>query len=207
MPVGHPARPLGDDAVPDQVDASRAGAVTSAADFDVESLPLEKLRKVRQLLTERENQVSYWRRIIQARLDLLRDGAVKRGVTVEGLHRILSQQMGANSRKGILSVQPQGDQPLAGLDHLWNRGINGADDDQLELELVAAERELSEERTRLFGLIDAATQELVRRYREDPSLVLSALPRRSQRPAPLGNGSSTAGRFHAAIDTITFFVK
>ena len=104
MPVGHPARPLGDDAVPDQVDASRAGAVTSAADFDVESLPLEKLRKVRQLLTERENQVSYWRRIIQARLDLLRDGAVKRGATVEGLHRILSQQMGANSRKGILSV-------------------------------------------------------------------------------------------------------
>lgn len=185
MPVGRTTRPIEGAAVPDQVDASRSDDGSAAIDLDVERLSLPQLREIRRILTERESQVSYWRRIIQARLDLLRDGAVKRGATVEGLQRILSQQMGANSRKGILSLQPQGEQPLAGLDHLWNRGINGSEDDQLEFELTAAERELSEERTRLFGLIDAATQELVRRYREDPTLALSALPQRKARPAPL----------------------
>lgn len=185
MPVGRTTRPIGDDAVPNQVDAARSDGGFAELDLDVASLTLAQLREIRRVLTERESHVSYWRRIIQARLDLMRDGAVKRGATVEGLQRILSQQMGANSRKGILSLQPQGDQPLAGLDHLWNRGINGVEDEQLELELIAAERDLSEERTRLFGLIDAATQELVRRYRDDPSLALSALPQRKTRPSPL----------------------
>lgn len=154
-------------------------------DFDAGSLSLTQLREVRRVLTERESQVSYWRRIIQARLDLLRDGAVKRGATVEGLHRILSQQMGANTRKGILSLQPLGGQPIEGLDQLWNRGMNDADGEQLKARLVAVELELSAERSRLFRLIDAATAELIGRYRAEPSLALSALPQRKVRPSPL----------------------
>ncbi len=189
MPLDSSVGPVEDDVLPSQLDASQADAQPFGGggepDLDVTVLPLAQLREIRRILTERESRVSYWRRIIQARLDLLRDGAVKRGASVEGLQRILSQQMGANSRKGMLSVQPPGGQPIAGLNHLWNRGINGADDEQLELELVAAERELSAERSRLFGLIDAATAELIARYHVEPTLALSALPQRKVRPSPL----------------------
>lgn len=175
--------------VPDQTqvhdDSNRQAAANAFANIDFTTLALTDLRDIRRQLTEREHQVSYWRRIIQARLDLLREGAAPRGTTVEGLHRILSQQMGTNSRKGMLKVRPDQDQPMAGLDHLWHRSINGNEDDLLEADLRQAEHQLSIERTRLFGLIDAATAELISRYREDPMLALSALPHRTNRPSPL----------------------
>ena len=40
-----------------------------SAEFD--HLPLPALRSYRQTLTAEENRVSYWRRLIQARLDLI----------------------------------------------------------------------------------------------------------------------------------------
>jgi hypothetical protein len=176
---------VGSGSVPEQVAASRSEFAQPFADLDVTNMTLDQLRQMRKILTERESQISYWRRIIQARLDLLRDGALKRGATIEGLQRILSQQMGVNNRKGILSVMPEEDQPMAGLDHLWHRGINSQDDEELERDLIAAERQLSSIRSELHGMIDAATGELVARYREDPLLALTALPTRVQRPSPL----------------------
>jgi len=74
---------------------------------------------------------------------------------------------------------------MDGLDHLWQRGINSQDDEQLEKDLIAAERQLSSIRGDLHSMIDAATGELVARYRDDPLLALTALPTRVQRPSPL----------------------
>ena len=176
---------VGADSVPEQVAASRSEFTQPFADLNVSDMTLDQLREMRKVLTERESQISYWRRIIQARLDLLRDGALKRGATIEGLQRILTQQMGVNNRKGILSVMPEENQPMDGLDHLWHRGINSQDDEQLEKDLIAAERQLSSIRGDLHSMIDAATGELVARYRDDPLLALTALPTRVQRPSPL----------------------
>ncbi len=154
---------------------------------DLTLLELDQLRERRKALTEREAQVSYWRRIIQARLDLIRDSSIHGAATAEGLERVLTQQLGANQRLGILSVQPRGAAPLAGLDRLWNRtvGDDQAAGTELEADLLAAERELSSLRSRLFGQIDAATAEMIRRYRENPRLAFTALPSRENRPAPL----------------------
>ena len=154
---------------------------------DLTRLSLPELRLERQSLTKLEGQVSYWRRILQARIDLMRDGMIKRGATVEGLQRVLSQQLGQNNRLALMSVQPGHDTPIDGLGTLWNRGVSLGETQTagLESDLVEAELRLSARRTELHQRIDAATAELVRRYRENPQLALSALPARSVRPSPL----------------------
>ena len=53
----------------------------------------------------------------------------------------------------------------------------------LEQSLAAAERQLSDYRNALHRRISEATGELIARYRESPSLCLSALPLPPERPA------------------------
>ncbi|MEI6620393.1 MAG: hypothetical protein WCP28_00610 [Actinomycetes bacterium] len=171
------------DSVPEQ-SWSRPGSVTTP----LADLTLQEIRERRQRLMALEGRVSYWRRIIQARLDLLRDGSLKRGTTVEGLQRVLSQQLGSNNRLALMNVQPGvGMPPIDGLGHLWNRGIDPTGEERaaLEADLKAAEQQLSTRRRELFDLIDAYTAELVSRYRECPSLALTALPTRPENPVPL----------------------
>lgn len=162
---------------------SQSGDCTTT---DVSELTLDELRECRKVLTMRESQISYWRRIIQARLDLVRDSAIHGVATVEGLERVLTRQLGGNQRLGILSVQPQGAAPFAGLEHLWNRSIRVGDlgGSDLESDLVAAERKLSALRADLHRQIDAATAELINRYRANPQLAFTVLPHRDSRPAP-----------------------
>lgn len=154
---------------------------------DVTTLTLEQLRERRRDLSTRESHVSYWRRIIQARLDLLEDGVVAHGATKDGLHRVLTRRLGVNNRLGLLSVQPSGPQPLAGLDHLWHRTITASpeESEELDAQLHQAEQELSRYRTELHDLIDETTSELIRRLHDDPGLVMSILPQRRERPSPL----------------------
>lgn len=155
---------------------------------EMAELSLSQVRSRRTKLIELEGRVSYWRRIIQARLDLLCDGSLRRGTTVDGLQRVLSQQLGSNNRLALMDVQPAGGlPPIDGLGHLWNRGIDPTPAERAELEddLLAAEQALSARRTELFASIDALTAELIARYRECPELALSALPTRSENPNPL----------------------
>jgi hypothetical protein len=167
-------------------DTRRGGQLHDCESAKLPELTIEELRECRKALTSREAQMSYWRRIIQARLDLVRDSAIHGVATVEGLERVLTRHLGGNQRLGILSVQPQGAAPIAGLDHLWNRSIRAGDlgSSELEADLVAAERELSALRADLHRQIDAATTEMIRRYRANPQLAFTALPRRDSRPAP-----------------------
>lgn len=173
--------------IPEQVDRSRYVRNFPHEVVDVTTLSLAQLRARRKELQAHESHVSYWRRIIQARLDLLEEGVVKHGASGDGLQRVLTQRLGVNNRLGLLSVQPQGGQPLAGLDHLWHRTLTASVDEQAELdaELREAEHELSTYRNELHQYIDEATAELIRRYRENPDLVATVLPHRSERPSPL----------------------
>ncbi len=146
-----------------------------------EHLSLEALREYRSALSDEERRVSYWRRILQARLDLVASGTTRQDVDHARLAPLLtSAQVGAGRR--ALSSVVHGDgtvPPLPLLQELWERQV--APDDEpgrgaFEDDLRAAERQLSAYRTSLHSRIGAATVELIARYRESPALCLVALP-------------------------------
>jgi hypothetical protein len=150
------------------------------------ALSLEALRDYRKTLTTEEAKVSYWRRIIQARLDMVRAGALSGG---EGAHLrpVLTDSRVAGSRNAVLEVLPVDDiPPLPSLAELWDRRVD--EDDAtgmtaLEADLDVAEQQLSAYRRALHLRIGAATGELIARYRESPALCLSVLPLRQERRA------------------------
>ncbi|MCU1592075.1 MAG: hypothetical protein JWP11_3331 [Frankiales bacterium] len=147
-------------------------------------LSLNDLRDYRRTLTSEEDQVSYWRRIIQARLDVLRAGTLG---SADGGHLrpVLTDDRVASSRTALISVVPADDiPPLPNLAELWERRVDDSDlrgQGELDHDLAVAERQLSEYRQALHRRIADATGELIARYREEPSLCLSALPLRRER--------------------------
>lgn len=141
---------------------------------ELEHLSLEALRAYRGELAEEESRVSYWRRIIQAKLDLL--VSPETGELVARLRAVLSDVGVASSRQGLLRMHPAaGMPPLPHLQHLWTSGHERTSD-QLLGELADAERALSSYRSALLDRLDQATSDLIARYREDPSACLAALP-------------------------------
>lgn len=149
---------------------------------DFEHLSLDALREYRRTLTAEEDRVSYWRRIIQARLDVLRAGTLG---SVDGQHLrpVLTADRVAHSRTALVSVVPVDDiPPLPNLADLWERRVADGDEHGaaiLDSDLAAAEQQLSEYRQALHRRIAGATGELIARYRETPTLCLTALPARS----------------------------
>jgi hypothetical protein len=72
---------------------------------------------------------------------------------------------------------------------LWERQVDPSDPRgarRLEADLAAAERQLSDYRAALHRRIAEATGELIARYREQPSLCLSALPLSKNRALAAG---------------------
>ncbi len=156
-------------------------------------LTLDALRRYRSSLGEEEGRVSYWRRILQARLDVLRaalDGGSARGVDTEALRPVLTDARIGAGRQALMDVVPVDDiPPLPHIEELWQRQVDPADAQaarRLEAELAEAERQLSEYRAALHRRIADATGELIARYREQPSLCLSALPLPVERRAAAG---------------------
>jgi hypothetical protein len=143
-------------------------------------LSLDGLRAYRLALTNEEGRVSYWRRIIQARLDLVRaaeNGSVGTG---ERLRDVFAEVRVDSGRRALMTVIPVEDiPPLPDLAELWTREPQpGADEYNatLAVDLSRAEAQLSAYRTALHRRLASATGELIARYREEPSLCLSALP-------------------------------
>jgi hypothetical protein len=143
-------------------------------------LSLDQLRTYRTALGEEENKVSYWRRIVQARLDLVLAGGRVDAADTESLRGVLAGSRSGGTRTALVTVVPKDDiPPLPDLTELWERNARPGDDaynEALATDLGKAERELSDYRTALHGRIAAATTELIARYREEPTLALTALP-------------------------------
>ena len=142
-------------------------------------LTLEALRAYRRALTTEEGRVSYWRRIIQARLDLVR--APDLGTpTSDNLRSVFADARVDSSRRALHDVVPVDDMPpLPDLAELWAREPNPDDEaynTTLVRDLSRAEAQLSAYRTALHKRLAGATGELIARYREQPALCLSALP-------------------------------
>ena len=115
--------------------------------------PLEDLRTLRESLREEEQRVSYWRQLVQGRLDLVR-------TALEGGH-----QPGPG---GLVS-------PLAGLEDLWDAPIAWDDPPalhRLERGPVEAEVKLSAYRRALHERIDGCTAQLVDHYQRDPAQIV-----------------------------------
>ena len=145
-------------------------------------LDLEGLRAYRKALNTEEHRVSYWRRIIQARLDLVRAHR-EDGTTVERLQDTFAEARPAQGRLALMAIVPDDDiPPIPDLEAVWNRTIDPADEQsraRLERDLSFAELQLSTYRQALHRRIARATGELIARYREDPSQCLVALPVRA----------------------------
>lgn len=147
-------------------------------------LTLDELRTYRKALTAEESNVSYWRRIIQARLDLVVAGT---SVSSDNLRPVLTDERIGAGRQALIEILPIEDiPPLPNLASLWDRSVTPGDEDArqaLAAELSDAERQLSEYRSVLHTRLSAATGELIARYREEPTLCLSALPLQPTRSA------------------------
>ena len=183
-----PLAPRGDalTPVPSAREGGRRSRPTPERSEDFAHLSLAALRDYRRTLTAEEDQVSYWRRIIQARLDVLRAGTLG---AADGAHLrpVLADHRGSGGRTAMVSVVPADDiPPLPNLAQLWERRVPDGDDTGLALldaDLALAERQLSEYRQALHGRIADATAELIARYHEQPTLCLVALPLRRERTA------------------------
>ena len=153
-------------------------------------LSVAALRALRTQLTEEESRVSYWRRILQARLDVVQTGT-GRGLDTARLRPVLSPDRVRAGRTAIVEVLQRDDvPPLPRLDELWERQVpvdDPAATAALETDLRSAEHELSVYRVALHLRITEATGELIARYREQPDLCLSALPLDPRRPGALAD--------------------
>ncbi len=145
-------------------------------------LTLPQLRTYRRALTTEENRVSYWRRLIQARIDLLAgELAVEDGDALERVRGVLSE-VRSPGRNALVEIVPVDDvPPLPDLESLWAREVPYGDlaaAEALRRDLGFAELQLSAYRTALHRRLGAATAELIARYHENPALALTALPSR-----------------------------
>ena len=184
-PTGIPgALGLGDRPAPERrKGAARPVPVRSA---DYAHLSLEALREYRRALGAEESKVSYWRRILQARLDVLQVGTGARAVDHAQLSPVLtSERVGAGRQALVQVLQVDDIPPLPSLAELWDRRVDASDEQGMaafEHDLRVAEAQLSAYRNALHRRIGEATGELIARYREQPDLCLTALPLQPRRP-------------------------
>jgi len=148
-------------------------------------LSLGELRLHRRLLDDEENRVSYWRRLIQARADVVASGTALNEGDARALERVLAGDHALTARTSRLRLSASEEvPPLPDIAAVWTRlddPTDPASRAELVRELRRIEQELSSYRHVLHQRIAAATAETIARYRLDPALCLSALPPRRRR--------------------------
>ena len=148
---------------------------------DIHALELPALREYRQRLEAEEDRVSYWRRLVHARLDLLAaESASDHALTLTDLVRVLGDTGTGQTRQALVSVRAGEPLPeLPELTEMWATDVDPHDDGQVADavdRLTRAERQLTAYRRALHQRIDEATAELIARYREDPRAALAIIP-------------------------------
>lgn len=146
-----------------------------------EFLSLDDIRALRRGLSDEETKISYWRRLVQARIDIVR--AQARGEPIDRLAGVLTDVSASRRRVAALSVESAEEVPeLPELLPLWQRVVDPWDSDAIDgliADLRQAEDALSDFRSDLHRRMDEATGQLIVRLREDPTLALTALPSRA----------------------------
>lgn len=156
----------------------------------VESTSTDEVRSRRDEVRELEAELSYSRRLLQGRMDILRDELRRRSEGGEagvddliarlpsilvddraraGQKRLLSEDLPANAGRSRREAERLAAR-VADIDNMSVDSLSTMVD-----ELAAAERRVSEKRRAAQRMIDRLNAELVRRYREgeaDPSSLL-----------------------------------
>jgi hypothetical protein len=160
---------------------------------DLEQRPLEELRAMRDECREGENEISFERRLCQARIDILtaeldRRTGKETGDLVSRLPEILAAESEGGSDSPLPNRAPTfaiprnadvprrrveeivGEQTLARLSQLQPQELQS-----IISSLGEHERKLSERRRRIHEIVDEVQAEIVRRYttgQADPSAAL-----------------------------------
>jgi hypothetical protein len=148
----------------------------------LEDLALGELRGYRRRLTDEEERVSYWRRLVHARVDVLRASAHhERPLRLGELVRVLGDTGAGRGRRALVRVRAEEPLPeLPVLEEMWVTELDPNDSEAVAEaidRLLAAESSLTDYRRALHRRIDEATGELIERYRATPAAALVALRR------------------------------
>lgn len=138
---------------------------------------LPELRVYRERLRAEEERISYWRRLIHARVDLIKAGTVGDSpIDVDALGRVLGDTGSGQVREQLLRVRAADPLPdLPDLEEVWVTPRDASEVDEALAHLGNAETTLTSYRRGLHERIDEATAELIVRYREDPARALDIL--------------------------------
>jgi hypothetical protein len=158
----------------------------------LDGLSMEQLRARRNELQEAEVTLSYVRRLVQVRLDLLLDerqhraggaGARDTAALVAQLPKILLEHEPGTARgsfPGVGGLPPGVEEVVAELDAVFDAAtIDALPDDALAGaadQLADTERRVSSLRRGLHASIDAVQEEMLRRYKSGEASVDSLLP-------------------------------
>jgi hypothetical protein len=147
---------------------------------ELRHMTLDRLRNYRRTLLSEELSTSYWRRLLQARRDLLRSSPPLGDRPA--LRVALTEERPPGGRQSIMALHPAGGMPiLPNLPDLWATEIAPPGSRQareLTIRLTSAESVLSSYREALHRRLNRATADLVARYHEDPELCFTLLPHR-----------------------------
>ncbi len=138
---------------------------------------LAELRAYREKLRAEEERISYWRRLIHARVDLIKAGSLRDAVIdVDALGRVLGDTGSGHMRTALHRVRASDPLPeLPDLEGVWVTPTDEAGTAEALERLGTAERTLTSYRRALHDRIDEATAELIVRYRENPQQALEIL--------------------------------
>ena len=148
---------------------------------ELSGLGIATLRDYRRALSAEEDKVSYWRRLLHGRVDLLlAQAASEDTLSLTELVRVLGDTGSGRARRSLMRVPGPVDLPdLPDLDvlcEIWDADPRDEDEvAELIERLQAKEGTLSEYRSALHERIDAATGELIERYRAEPRAALALL--------------------------------
>ena len=161
---------------------------------DLTVRPIEEVRAMRAECQAVEADLSYLRRLVQGRLDIVASEARRResgeapadrGALIASLAETLSERSPGPGRKALacaMGPSTPDDSLTAELDRLCD-GSRLADLGQLDdaelgglvADLTGLEREVSQRRTATFQRLDALSAEITRRYRTGEATVESLL--------------------------------
>ncbi len=142
-------------------------------------LSLAELRVYRRRVAEEEEKISYWRRLVHARIDVLvAESHHERPLRLDELIRVLGDTGTGRTRTALVNVRAADDLPeLPALHDMWVTELDPHDKDAVAEavhRLRSAEEQLTEYRRALHERLDAATTELIARYSEEPARALVA---------------------------------
>ena len=162
-------------------DTRRRSVTSTVPSEELAALDLDQLRGYRHRLEAEEEKVSYWRRLVHARIDVLEaESDAGNPLSIDDLVRVLGDTGTGATRNALVrfrAADPLPDLPV--LSEMWVTEIDPHDDEQVDDalgRLRTAEQQLTSYRRALHERIDEATRELILRYRENPLAALSVVP-------------------------------